>query len=885
MNFHSNSHSLRLEYVEQPRPHPQHLSEVTVSPSQEQDSHQHDPQLRHPTAIPHGPSPSTPPPVSPPSPTSSDPDLYGPDGVFGAPLVARPYRRPVVIEGPYRRVSDIPPLSPYQQPGWEGTLNAAMLTDFRDELARLDGVVTPGVDNTPFIQYAIEALTRGRDAGSSGVATSGTDSSSSNTGFVPGQRRQQYQPGSTEEQPPMLVPLPGQLLSAHASAGTAQPDPRHQRPPRPFIPNPQASAHSLAESLLKGAQRPVQPYEWRPVERDEILARAREFNATEVPPLSFRPWVLRAPALFGFMALCVLMIAALILSAVYSHLHQGLLEWAGIHGGRYFLFRIFPQLVAAAMLLYSQFVTATMLRILPFVRLASHVPEERDGALFQELYPSFLWPRLVGPWNVWVPILVTWLMNFTVPLQSSLFTVILVGQTWIWATVQGVAWTLVALYLALLASTVIVWRYWASLENTGLIWDPRSLADIACIVSETNTADDYRGTQIARGREGIRFALRRRAGDRLGYWTWKDGRPGFWHALGSPMDDVSLLPIPDLAAGQRMERHNEKQGMVVATEEGLLGTDQDVEASRVSDRARYRYLPWCLRNNQLLWFTITAFVLLLAIFVVSFLPSSRIASGFLPGLKADPQPGAFSSADFLYSFLPSLLGMVVFLLFQSLDLHLRILQPWAALSDPRGSPAEPSLLADYAACAPLQTTLHALRNRHWRLAAVSLLSTLFILIPVLAGGTFMALTITTSTTSSSSSLGEVRMFPNMPAYALLLALLVLYLGALVSLFPGRRHLRMPHAVTCLAEIVGFLVNAELRDEVAFKRCMSREELLDKLGVRRGTSDNAQPRWAFGLGDGSAGGVGNVAEGELGVRRLRRFTEKRRVRRVRLGGLS
>ncbi|KAK4042519.1 hypothetical protein C8A01DRAFT_33462 [Parachaetomium inaequale] len=796
------------------------------------------------------------------------PDLYARDGVFGPPAVARSYGRPVIVEGPYHRAPDIPPLPAYQQPVWDSPMNPAMATDFRDELARLDGVITPGVDNTPFIQYAIEALHRDRDTGYS-AAASGSGSSSSGLVLAPGHRPESYQrrPPQQQQHPPAPAPLPSRPPAAHPHAEPTRPVTQPQQLPRPFIPGPRESAHSLAESLLKKGSRPAQPHEWRPVEKDELLA-----SGGDVPPLTFRPWPLRAPALFAFMGLCVLMIAALILSAVYSHLHQGLLEWATIHGGRYFLFRLFPQLIAAFVLLYAQFMVTTMFRMLPFVRLASAVQEEREGALFQELYPSFLWPRLVGPWNVWVPILVTWLMNFTIPLQSSLFTVILVEQTWTWATVQGVAWTLVALYLALLASTIIVWRYWASLESTGLIWDPRSLADIAALVSETNTADDYHGTQLARGRDGIRFALRRRAADRLCYWTWKDGRHGFWHTLGSPMDDANPLPIRDLASGQRMQRHDEKHPLTnttTAADPNPYPTpDDDLEAS--SPNTHRTYLPLPLRTSPLLWSTLTATAFLLAIFIATFHPSTRLTAGFPPTLRAAPLPGAFSPADFLFSFIPSLLGTIAFLAFQTLDTHLRVLQPWAAMSsssDPtRGAPAERSLLADYAACAPWgEATLHALRNGHWRVAVISLLSALFALVPALAGASFIALT---------TREGEVRMFANMPVYGILLGLLVLYVAGLAALLPGRGAFRMPHGVTCLAEVVGYLVVGEggVREEAAFKRCVSRREMAGKMGVNGGMPGGAQTRWVFGFGENGGDG------GELGVRRVRRFTEKRRVRK-------
>ncbi|KAL2135592.1 hypothetical protein VTI74DRAFT_7868 [Chaetomium olivicolor] len=890
-----NAHNFSTEHVDQSGLL-QQPAEVRLRP-ESGSSRRHLVQPTHAPAAPFTPSPpssTTPRPVSPPSPSPSETELDGRDATLDPPTVARSYGPPVIVEGPYRRVPDLPGLAPYPQP-WNASRNADMVTDFRDELARLDGVITPGIDNTPFIQYAIEALTRDRDTGYSTAAASGSGSSSPGVRLAPGSLpqdyqpeplQQSYQPGPSQQHPPRAAPFQTRPPTKHAPAEHTQPDPLRQQVPRPFIPGPRESAHSLAESLLKKGSRPPQPHEWRPVDGEELLSRG-----VDLPALTFRPWPLRAPALFGFMALCLLMIAALILSAVYSHLHQGLLEWATIHGGRYFLFRILPQLIGAFILLYAQFIATTMLRTLPFARLASELEEEREGALFQELYSSFLRPKLVGPWNVWVPMLVTWLMSFTIPLQSSLFTVILVGQSWTWATVQGVAWTLVALYLALLASTVIVWRYWATLSTTGLIWDVRSLADIATLVSHTNTASDYRGTQLARSRDGIRFALRRRAADRLCYWTWKDGRPGFWHTLGSPMDEANLIPIPDLAAGQRMQRHDEKHGGAFVST--IPGTDHadpdhdnnepDPESARGSRLPRTRYLPFALRTSPLLWLTVACLILLTAIFVASFLPATHISAGFVPGrgIKADPQPGAFSAADFLYSFVPSILGMVLFLVFQALETHLKVLTPWAAMSDDDhsssahgggGEKAGASLLADYPACAPVQSALHALRNGHLRLAAVSLLSALFVLIPVLAGGMFMALT-------TAADDGEVRMFPNRPAYYLLLALLVLYLLGLVLLLPGRNRLRMPHAVTCLAEIIGYLVTQEMREEPAFKGCGTRDEMRAKLGVGRGMPTGAESLWVFGFGEGSnMGGSGGGEEGELGVRRVRRFTEKRRVRK-------
>ncbi|KAH8885685.1 hypothetical protein GQ53DRAFT_659580 [Thozetella sp. PMI_491] len=744
-----------------------------------------------------------------------------------------------------------------------------MLPDFRDDLAREAGIVTPGVDDTPHIQFAIEALTRDRDTGYSANASSSSGSERPLDPFVDDRGLGYYHPrAAAAPQHRYPPPIPARPPQAHMADEAAVP--RQPRQSEPFFMKLDAfrmdtgSVHSADQDVSQkwpGGHRPIAPHEWLPVDRDAVTDPQLVEQTHGYGGLHARPALLRTPALFGLMALCLLMIAALVLAAVYSQLHSGLTGYVSTYGGIYFVFRILPQLAGAVVLLYAQCVVAAMFRILPFARLASRNLSDRKDAIFEDLYPkSFLWPQLVGTWQVWVPILVTWLVNFTIPLESALFTVILVNDVWVWAAVQGVAWTLVALYLALFVSTAIVWRYWDKVGRTGLLWDPRSLADVITMVSDTNIADDYRGTQMAGTRDTMVFKLKRRADDRLGYWTWRDGRPGFWYALGNTMDDANFVPVPDHMKGVEMLKEHEKQAAVARL--GLLAGEHDAEDLARSPGIRYRYLPWCMRNNQLLYFVVTATVLLVALFVVSFLPATHVTAGFLPALSAAPTPGAFSAADFLYSFLPSLLGMVMFLLFQSLDQSLRILQPWAALANPRGAPAHESLLADYAACVPLQSAYRAFGNGHIRLAAVSFLSTLFILIPVVAGGVFMALT---------TAGGQVRMFPNVPAFSILLALLVLYLVGLVVMFPGRQALRLPHAVTCLAEMISFLMNDDLLSDPAFKLCRTRDEMLDKMGAARGAPES-QPSWTLGFGS------ENGPDAIFGVRRVRRFTEKRKVRK-------
>lgn len=762
----------------------------------------------------------------------------------------------------------------------QGRMNADMLTGFRDELVREAGAVTPGVDDTPYIQFAIEALTKDRDTGYSGNDSMTSDETLSGNRGVFNQGLGYYQPTPIIEQqretfgaaprisePPSAHPQSGPSGMLNYGAPTRGLDADQSIPQYDFSPQPQAVAWNVGTTPLpKSGPRAIRADGAVPMDRDLMTGAQSLKEANGFPHLHYRPWLLRPASFITLLVLCLLMVAALIFCATYSATRNGLVAYAG-SGGQYFLFRVLPQLLAAIIVIYTQCVVATMFRILPFVRLASKKIEDRERSIYMDLYPGHtLWPKLIDEWEMWMFVFVSWLINLTLPLQSSLFTPILAGRTWTWGTVQGVAWTLVALYVVLMVSTIITLVEWAKITQTGLMWDPRSLADMIVMVSDSNVATQYKGTELASRRSTIGFALRHRNIERLGYWLGgKDGHQRFYYAIRSFESDN-----PRGGPGHASEKPPPADATYPYDTR-----DRDLEASAAY--RQYGHLPWCLRTNTLLFSVVAAAILLVALFVVSFLPSTHITTrGFPPGLPSRPGPGGFSPADFLYSFLPSLLGLLLYLAFQSLDQSFRVLQPWAALASSNssrrgtgggggGAPARQSLLADYAASLPLQAALHAARNGHYAVAALSLLSTLFIFLPVLGGGVFTALTDPAS--------HKVRMFPSVPAYAVLLALLVLYLAALVlaALPSSRRDMRLlPHGVTCLAEVVGFLVNEELCRERCFKGVRSRAEMLAKMGVgkAKGVADDGG-WWMFGVGGG---------DGVLGVRRVARFTEKRRVRK-------
>lgn len=762
---------------------------------------------------------------------------------------------------------------------------------FKDALAREASNVTPGIDDTPYILYALDALTGNITslAGATNDDGSGNKHSSFPFRHIPDDGLGYYRPRSLPKggtnigtasiklpapPSPVQYDLDRRFSTRHSSSYDA----RDGQPSSPQLAEtsntqePRASTTSSLSTLVHlGSQPPRASLPADHLKDSWAYLDLKSFSPqTQLvfPTPTFKPAVMRPASLALLVLLCLLMIAALIFSAVYSTSHNGLTGYSGsIYGGQFFLFRVLPQLLSVVILLYALHLASTIIRIHPFSRmqaLENPHPERRNGAVFDNLYPrSFLWPQVSDtmPWRSRLPLFTIWLTNFAVPLQSSLFSIVLAGGEWRWATVQGVAWTLVALYVCLTTAVISILVDW-HIHSTGLIWDPRSIADFITLASNSNTLADYNGSELLATRDELRHVLRHRTIDKIGYWAWRDGRTnGIWHGIGTDLLDDAWLEAQghgtvEPRAPKRAARSWNEKLRVRANAAASAGVDLEALAlSPHSEGIRNRYLPWCLRDGPLFTLTITSFVLLLALFIVSFLPSTYIKRGFLPLVEAGSTVGAFSAANFLYSFLPALLGQALFLLFASLDMTMRILQPWAELSANAGG-AQPgaSILADYAACFPLQSTWHAARNGHWRVAAVSLMATGSALIPALSGGVFMALTVST---------GEVRMVPNMALYAIAIALLVLCFVCLLSMIPGRRNFRLPHSVTCIAEILSFCANDDLMQEPAFKNAHNRKTLLDQLGVN--SLPTARSRWIFATGT-------SGDDRRLGIRRVRRYTE-------------
>ncbi|KAF5670618.1 hypothetical protein FHETE_4525 [Fusarium heterosporum] len=717
--------------------------------------------------------------------------------------------------------------------------NSARMANIKDELTIAAGKVTPGVDDTPYIQYALEALTRNHGGPSAAHFPSG-----SSRGYEEDYPQPRRYANEETGYPQLKHPEP-------AYVEDRLPEPIETQVPRREIPDT-AMYHAPAVHHDEPAARrdvpnpPQVPTPSNPSDSEQFVqrekARPRSIPIDRAqPPLTFKPAILRPTSMSILALLCLIMIAALIFCAVYSQKDDGFTPYPGsIYSGQYFLFRILPQIFAGIILIYAQSVVATSMRTLPFSAMADAEPRARYLALFRRLYPlTFLLPSFTGPWQFQFFSVCTWLANFSIPLMSTAFSCIY-RERWVWAAVQGITWTLIVLYILLLVSTIILMAFWFK-KWTGLLWDVRSIGHLLPLLSESNTTRSYEGVDVVQRSSLFQAQLRDRHLDRLGYWQLDGQPPGMWYGIGSVGEDAqsdrrTFNIIPKKAS------YNISPA----------SSRDDLEAE--ARYAHYRYLPIALRTPVILGSVVFMTGLILAILLVSFLPQTRLDQGYFPQVPARPGNGAFSAANFLYAFVPSLLGMIMFLLFQSIDHALRVHQPWADLSKPSGAIASKSILADYAACLPFQCTWNALRNGHWRVAVTSFMATIFIFIPILAGGLFMALT---------NSRVQVKMFPNMPVFGVLLAFLFLYLGCLTLMLPGRQALRIPHPVNCLAELIALCTSEETVHDSAFLAVRDTADLKSRLGLGR----HDQSMWYFGVAAGRD-------ERRLSVRPIKKFTEKK-----------
>ncbi|KAK2739631.1 hypothetical protein FQN55_009367 [Onygenales sp. PD_40] len=677
-----------------------------------------------------------------------------------------------------------------------GSANGNRVTD--------NGTPTPGVDDSPYIRFAIDQLTRDEE-----LLGEGRHGSVVSTEYPVGR----------------IVPDEG--LGYYTS--TTQPV-EQQKTERQSVERNGPPASNIL--------RPVTP----PV------------DGFRYPELTFLPFALRPLTLILLVIFSLAMMAALIFCTVWSQKHGGLWAYEGLGGSRYFVFQFLPQLLAIILTILLFIVQSAVYRILPFSILASDPGSDSALQKFRILPRNFILPDLSHFWQgeplTGFCLFIIWAANlFTVPLQSSVFVARFYSESGIrgfrWTAIQGVAATLAGVY-ALLAIALLGLMFRFNRRNSGLLWDPVCIADIIPLIQRSNSLDQFHRTEIS---TTVQQDMTPRT-LRLGYWATEANDQEFLYGIceenvSGDKEASSLSHSPKRVSEASVPDH-------VDIERQHLNTKDSFERNIHSPFVRYRWTAWFLRDTCVVAWIVITLILMIAFVVVSFVNRS-IRDGFLPLLPTLPSFTGFSSSNFLYSFIPAFIGIILFLLWQPIDLYFRSIQPFCDLSSPEGAYAENSLLLSYPYCLPFEATILALNARHYKVAYISFMSTASLAIPVLAGGVFMA--------RQSSEDNKVRISTFLPAYYTLMGFVIIYALSFLILWPRRKRY-LPHAIYTYADIISFLYQSPLLEDKVFREPRTKADLVTRTMIAPpGEGDRAA--YAFGVYQGRDG------REHLGIDRLRR----------------
>ena len=579
---------------------------------------------------------------------------------------------------------------------------------------------TPGVDDTPYIQFAIDQLTRDEE--------------------LLGHSRDPS--GSPELTPVSPISSRGSMRRAGAGTHPAQ---------QPLSRGEEIHAGAATTAAVAARSASVSP-----LSAEDTMGRPRANlvpampppESNRYPPLNYVPSSLRLPAILALVLACLLLMGLVILAMVWDAKYDGLWDYDGVGTGKYFLAEYLPQILAVVILIWLHIVMATVQRILPFALLASHANNasmpmspamgttsanvvskaEKDVGtdiisnvpMYTTHYflPNTSLIRKDEPALTFASF-ITWAAHFSVPLASAFFQTRLYNAeatgVWKWATVQPVGIVLLVVYLAVIIAMLSL-HFRFRRKPTGLKWDPVSLADVLVLLRGA------RGLATARNSMNTSVNDQNRAS--IGYWEDPSYPGAIFHGIGAMGPEGEQYP----GHGQV---HN------ASTFESW--------ASKPRTRKSRKPRPSYLTSSNLLLYGVLAAAILTAFLAASYVHNA-LMTGFAPLLPSTTfviPTGftSFSPSNFLYSFVPSLVGLIVPLLWEPIDTAVRYLAPYYTLqtAGAAGVAAEHSLLLSYSADnAPFVSAVRSRAHGHTVVTLSGLFAAFSWAVPVLGGGVFTA---------------------------------------------------------------------------------------------------------------------------------------------------
>ncbi|WPH00964.1 Hypothetical protein R9X50_00379800 [Acrodontium crateriforme] len=714
---------------------------------------------------------------------------------------------------------------------------------------------TPGVDDTPYIRFALDQLTRDEEVrGSRNYLGSGWGAESSYPYLGPepltAQRAiplegshevpadwplrnpQQIRPEeqqrqiSTPDQPEFveherLQPrgLPPSAIWGQQQTVEARHDMSDEPPPR----SPRRLIHNQTEldmiqSKPHTSSQRVQPNLYYSQEQSHELDTFVPLSASEAHQERLRsmPKILRPFSILLFLVFLFILIGLLVTSAVLTLTRQGLWDYENFGDSRYVIFQYLPTLMGTLLFLWLVQIMVAVYRLAPFIAVSSSSSIRERGAQLP-LYPKGFVLPYFGHFRAGLPVIgifmvIAWLQIFTVPLLASIFNVYFFSAPghWRWVATQGIIWVVIFLYILLLLAVVLLVA-WLRGRNTGLKWDPRSLSDVIVLLERSNALEGFEIEEEPA---------------QLGYWkTLK--RNEVFHTYGVVNKPARMYGVQDGRIREKAPLNARQRFAEVEHDSDVRNSREKMLPVRYSDdqepTMRHRSaLPWFLLPSAAALWIIIALVLLAAFLVVSYLPITTVSKGFSPAVPAPVNTAGFSSTNFLYSFLPSLLGMLCLLFWLNIDYTYRRLQPFTALAHADGALAEKSLLLTYVSdIFPAPT---ALANMHLRVAFISIITLVAAGLPILGGGVFWAQFYVSSQ--------SIRISADMTAYYALTGFAALYALSYIAIFPSSATREacslLPNNAMSFADIIELVNQSRIIDDIAFHSPRDRIDLVTRL---------------------------------------------------------
>ena len=293
------------------------------------------------------------------------------------------------------------------------------------------------------------------------------------------------------------------------------------------------------ESISIGS--PSAGFEYDPIESSEAVS-------TGYPPLNFkriqlRKWFLVVTTTF-FLA-CIGSIMAII-------------EWARIKGGilhvestqDYYAFRYAPIVIGSVTTIWRRIIFTTYSRMSPYLSMSAHPNKWNEGQPHrqrtQRILHAYYADAMFAPNMLDIPTLISngqWLLVawtfvssitvfYLMPLKATFIQVTPDRSGWDIAVSNKIGYALISMYgiLSIVTLLTMVKLYH---RDTGLKWDPVSLADQLALVQGSNFVSLFAGLEACDFRY-YKQRLRERAPGlgslRLGYWKHRQNGT-IWHGL------------------------------------------------------------------------------------------------------------------------------------------------------------------------------------------------------------------------------------------------------------------------------------------------------------------------------------------------------------------